>query len=191
MATYSQPPSPFSLLLPTLKPPTGFRSTDLWELYDGLHRPLCRTVQTTLQLAYSNFGNNEVWSPPTPPHQILLNLFVCIILLNMCTSDKQLQCWLMNYLPSTAESAGQPGGSSSSHGIHRQFSSVWKHLVEPAGSHRTAGHQRTRTGECFKSQCSPHIDFPWKGCPVIFCGPFLHFWNFFFPFEWMTASSID
>lgn len=47
-----------------------------------------------------------------------------------------------------AESTGEPGGGGgSSHGIHRRFSGVWKHPVKPAGSHWTAGHQRTRTGE--------------------------------------------
>ncbi|TMS08907.1 POU domain, class 6, transcription factor 2, partial [Larimichthys crocea] len=43
------------------------------------------------------------------------------------------------------ESVGQPGSSGSSHGIHRRLSGVWKHPVKPARSHRTAGHQRTRT----------------------------------------------
>lgn len=54
----------------------------------------------------------------------------------------------MTSLLSAAESTGKPGGGGSSHGIHRRFSGVWKHPVKPAGSHWTAGHQRTRTGEC-------------------------------------------
>lgn len=50
-------------------------------------------------------------------------------------------------VPPAAESAGQPSSSSRSHGIHRRVSGVWEHLVKPAGSHGTAGHQCTRTGK--------------------------------------------
>lgn len=66
---------------------------------------------------------------------------------------KHLLLWLMISLPSAAEPTGQPSSSSSSHGVHRWVSGVWEHLVKPAGSHRTAGHQCTRTGKVPYSGC--------------------------------------
>lgn len=131
---------PFSLLLATLEPPTGFRSTDLWELYDGLHSPHDWTMV------------NRVWpwqqnrSPPTHSRPEL-----ALLLVSISTSDiNTCLNWQKISFPSPAESFGQPGSSSSgsSHGVHRQLSGVWQRPVKPARSHRTAGHQCTRTGEC-------------------------------------------
>lgn len=56
-------------------------------------------------------------------------------------------CLINDFSAPAVESAGQPSSSSSSHGIHRWVSGVWEYLVKPAGSHRTVGHQCTRTGE--------------------------------------------
>ncbi|KAM7369771.1 hypothetical protein PAMP_011065 [Pampus punctatissimus] len=64
------PPMPLSLLLPTLEPPTRFRSTDLWELYDGLHSPHYWIIQTSLQLAYSCQNMYVLTNDILCPHQL-------------------------------------------------------------------------------------------------------------------------
>lgn len=123
-SVYTIPPNPLSSF------PIGFLSTDLRELNDKQYFRFHWTAQTWLQLACCGLTvamSGGVWA--------------------FCFMFFSVMCLINDFSAPAAESAGQPSSSSSSYGIHRWVSGVWEYLVKPAGSHRTAGHQCTRTGE--------------------------------------------